>query len=75
MELVRVLKPVGRLVLVDINPTRRNILTSLPGHSSIAREDYVRIEVTARMRTAGLTVVADGPHPLKQLSYAIGRKA
>ena len=30
VELARVLKPGGRLVVVDINPSRRSILTSLP---------------------------------------------
>lgn len=74
VELERVLKPDGRLVLVDINPTRRSILTSLPGHSQLEREDYVRHEVTEGMQAAGLTVVETGAHPSKQLSYAIGQK-
>ena len=74
VELKRVLKPDGRLVVVDINPTRRNILTSLPGHSRIEREDYVRTEVTERMRDVGFTVIEDGSHPSRQLSYAIGLK-
>ncbi len=74
VELERVLKPNGRLVLVDINPTRRSILTSLPGHSQLERQDYVRHEVTEGMQVAGLTVVETGAHPSKQLSYAIGQK-
>ncbi len=73
-EIHRVLKPGGALVVVDINPARRNFLTSLPGHNRIDREDYVQNEVVQRMSAAGLTVVAQGPHPAKQLSYAIGRK-
>jgi ubiquinone/menaquinone biosynthesis C-methylase UbiE len=73
-EVRRVLKPGGRLVVVDINPTRRSILTLLPGHSSIEPEDYVRTEVAARMEEASFVVVEDGPHPSKQLSYAIGQK-
>lgn len=74
VELERVLKPNGRLVLVDINPTRRSILTSLPGHSRLEREDYVRHEVSKGMQAAGFTVVKTGAHPSKQLSYAIGQK-
>jgi ubiquinone/menaquinone biosynthesis C-methylase UbiE len=74
VELERVLKPNGRLVLVDINPTRRSILTSLPGHSQLKREDYVRHEVTERMQAAGFVVVESGAHPSKQLSYSIGQK-
>jgi ubiquinone/menaquinone biosynthesis C-methylase UbiE len=74
VELERVLVPNGRLVLVDINPTRRSILTSLPGHSRLEREDYVRHEVTEGMQAAGFTVVETGAHPSKQLSYAIGQK-
>ncbi|MCP4168175.1 MAG: methyltransferase domain-containing protein [Chloroflexi bacterium] len=73
-ELSRVLRPNGRLIMVDINPARRNILTSLPGHSQVEREDYVRSEVTERMQIAGFTVVEEGAHPSKQLSYAIGQK-
>jgi ubiquinone/menaquinone biosynthesis C-methylase UbiE len=74
VEVERVLKPNGRLVLVDINPTRRSILTSLPGHSRLEREDYVRHEATERMQAAGFAVVEAGAHPSKQLSYAIGQK-
>lgn len=74
-EVMRVLKPGGQFVLVDINPTRRNILTSLPGHNRLAATDYVRNEVTAHMCSAGFAVIDDGPHPSKQLSYAIGKKA
>ena len=74
VELERVLVPNGRLILVDINPTRRSILTSLPGHSRLDREDYVRHEVTEGMQAAGFTVVDTGAHPSKQLSYAIGQK-
>jgi ubiquinone/menaquinone biosynthesis C-methylase UbiE len=74
VELERVLKPNGRLVLVDINPTRRSILTSLPGHSRLEREDYVRHEVTEGMQAAGFTVIETGAHPSKQLSYAVGQK-
>ena len=59
---------------VQPNPTRRNILTSLPGYRSMASRDYVRSEITARMRETGLVVVADGRLPSEQLSGAIGRK-
>lgn len=74
-EVARVLKPGGRFLLVDINPSRRSILTSLPGHSQVERQDFVRGEVTGRMEAAGLTVIDSGAHPSRQLSYAIGQKA
>lgn len=73
-EVRRVLKPGGRFILVDINPSKRSILTSLPGHSRLAAEDYVRKEVIARMEETGFTVIDDGEHPSRQLSYAIGCK-
>ena len=73
-EIRRVRKPGGRLIVVDINPTRRNILTALPGHNRLAETDYVRSEVTARMQDAGFTVLENGPHPSRQLSYAVGKK-
>jgi ubiquinone/menaquinone biosynthesis C-methylase UbiE len=73
-ELTRVLRPGGRIVLVDVNPKRRSIVTSLPGHNRLKQDDFVQSEVADRMRDAGLMVVQTGSHPAKQLSYAIGRK-
>jgi len=73
-ELERVLKPNGRLILVDINAGRRSILTSLPGHNQVERRDFVRHDVTAQMQSAGFTIIEAGAHPSRQLSYAIGRK-
>jgi ubiquinone/menaquinone biosynthesis C-methylase UbiE len=74
-ELKRVLKSDGRLLVIDLNPSRRSILTSLPGHNQLDRQDYVRDEVTVQMQTAGFTGIKAGPHPYKPLSYAIGQKA
>jgi ubiquinone/menaquinone biosynthesis C-methylase UbiE len=74
VELDRLIKPGGRLIVVDINPTRRGIVTSLPGHTRLEQEDYVRHEIVERMRTTGFTAIEDGPHPSEQLSYAIGHK-
>lgn len=74
-ELKRVLKPNGRLLVVDLNPSRRSILTSLPSHNQLDRQDYVRDEVTEQMQTAGFRYIKAGPHSYKLLSYAIGQKA
>ena len=74
VELARVLKPNGRLLVVDMNPARRNILTSLPGHNRLERQDYVRSDVTVRMEEAGLVVVESGAHCTRRLTSAIGRK-
>jgi ubiquinone/menaquinone biosynthesis C-methylase UbiE len=74
-ELKRVLKPDGRLLVIDLNPSRRSILTSLPGHNQLDRQDYVRDEVTRMLKTAWFTGIKAGPHPYKLLSYAIGQKA
>jgi ubiquinone/menaquinone biosynthesis C-methylase UbiE len=73
-EVGRVLKPAGRLILVDINPSRRSFITSLPGHNQAERWDFVRHEVTEQMEAAGFTIIEIGAHPSRQLSYAIGRK-
>lgn len=73
-EIARVLKRDGHLVVVDINPARRNLLTSLPGHNAIEREDFVRQDISNRLRRIGFTIVAEGPHPSRQLSFVIGRK-
>jgi hypothetical protein len=73
------------LALVDLNPgdavldvgceTGALVMEAesilLPAHSSIGPEEYIRVEIPARMNKAGLPLMADGQHPSKQLSYAI----
>lgn len=73
-ELKRVLKLNGRLLIADLNPNRRSLATSLPGHNQLEREDHVLTEVTAHMQKIGFTNIEAGEHPFKQLSYAIGVK-
>ncbi len=73
-ELRRVLKPNGRLLIVDLNPNRRSLATSLPGHNQLAHEDYVRSEVVKILEAAGFGNIQSGPHPFQQLSYALGQK-
>lgn len=73
-EVLRVLKPNGRFLVVDLNPARRSITTSLPGHNQMAHEDYVQHKVTEQLEAAGFSSVQMGTHPFKQLSYAIGVK-
>jgi ubiquinone/menaquinone biosynthesis C-methylase UbiE len=74
-ELRRVLKDNGRLLIVDLNPSRRSLATSLPGHNRLNQVDYVRSEVVQRMEAAGFSNIKSGPHPNKQLSFAIGEKS
>lgn len=73
-EVVRVLKPNGRLLIVDLNPARRGLAVRLPGHNQLAREDYVSREVVEQMETAGFATITAGVHPFNQLSYALGVK-
>lgn len=74
-EVWRVLRPNGRLLIVDLNPSRRGLAVRLPGHNQLAQEDYVSREVVEQMQAAGFTKVASGAHPFKQLSYAMGTKS
>ncbi|MCA9931745.1 MAG: methyltransferase domain-containing protein [Anaerolineales bacterium] len=73
-EVMRVLKPNGRLLIVDLNPTRRGLAVRLPGHNQLAREDYVGREVVAQLEAVGFSNITAGAHPFKQLSYALGVK-
>lgn len=73
-ELYRVLKPNGRLLIVDLNAARRSIATSLPGHNQLAKQDHVQNELPDLLHNAGFQQIKTGQHPFKQLSYAIGEK-
>jgi ubiquinone/menaquinone biosynthesis C-methylase UbiE len=73
-EVKRVLKPNGRLLIVDMNPSRRGLAVRLPGHNQLAHQDYVNHEVVEQMQVAGFTNITAGAHPFKQLSYALGIK-
>lgn len=74
-EMYRVLRQNGRLLIVDLNPSRRGLAVSLPGHNQLEQVDYVRSEVVERMETAGFINIQARAHPNKQLSYAIGEKS
>ena len=73
-EIKRVLQPNGRLLIVDLNPSRRGLAVRLPGHNQLAQEDYVSREVVAQLKAAGFNNIHAGEHAFKQLSYAIGSK-
>ena len=73
-EVARVLKPNGRFLIVDLNPTRRGLAVRLPGHNQLAQEDYVSREVVEQLAAADFANITTGAHPFKQLSYALGVK-
>lgn len=75
VEIKRVLKPNGRLLIVDLNPSRRGLATRLPGHRQLVHEDHVQNEVTAHLQKTGFIDIASGTHPIKQLSFAKGIKS
>lgn len=74
-ELYRVLRPNGRLLIVDINPARRSLISRLPGHRHLAPKDTVQEEMPARLQAAGFRHIQTGSHPVNALSYAIGAKS
>lgn len=73
-ELYRVLKPNGRLLIVDLNTGRRSLVTSLPGHNQLPKQDAVQGELPNLLRNVGFRCTESGQHPFKQLSYVIGEK-
>lgn len=73
-EVARVLKPNGRCLIVDLNPTRRSLAARLPGHRRLVQEDYVSREVVTQLAAADFVNITAGAHPFNQLSYALGVK-
>lgn len=73
-ELIRVLKPHGRLLIMDLNPNRRGILTSLPRHNQLEHLDYVQQEAVILMAKSGFKDIESGEHTSRQFSYAVGWK-
>jgi len=75
VELYRVLKHDGRLLIVDLDPSRRSLIARLPGHSHLAPQDYVRQELPGWLQTAGFHRIQTGKHPYKAFSFVIGKKS
>ncbi|MCH8050133.1 methyltransferase domain-containing protein [Patescibacteria group bacterium] len=74
-EVYRVLKPNGRFMIVDLDPTRRSLLTMLPGHFQMEKIDFVREQLPKLMQVAGFTDFEIGKMTqFKQLSFVVGKK-
>jgi ubiquinone/menaquinone biosynthesis C-methylase UbiE len=64
-EVMRVLKPSGRLLVVDFDrPQHRGLLTHLHRHGHVAFED-----VTKMLEAAGMVVTASGPVGMRDLQF------
>ncbi len=73
-ELHRVLRPNGRLAVVDINSARPSLVSRFPGHRHLEAADPVQEFFAQQMRDAGFESVTAGAHPFRALSYAVGTK-
>lgn len=74
-EVYRVLKPNGRLLIVDLDPNYRSLITRLPGHNQLAGQDAIIEKVAGFMPAAGFSRIERDKHPYKQFSYVRGRKS
>jgi len=74
-EVYRVLKPNGRFMIVDLDPTRRSLLTLFPGHFQMEKIDFVREQLPKLMQVAGFTDFETYKKTqFKQLSFVVGKK-
>ena len=74
-EVYRVLKPNGRFMIVDLDPTRRSLITLFPGHFQMEKIDFVREQLPKLMQVAGFTDFEIGKMTqFKQLSFVVGKK-
>lgn len=72
-QIRRVLKPGGTLLVADINPDRRSIVSSLPGHGARDDREAVQAVTQRQLASAGFIDVIGGDHAQKTLYFARGR--
>jgi demethylmenaquinone methyltransferase/2-methoxy-6-polyprenyl-1,4-benzoquinol methylase/phosphoethanolamine N-methyltransferase len=73
-ECLRVLKPGGRLVIVDIEPATLSMLTLLHGYLHHRGKPEVQSKYQAYMELAGFDGIETGKTGVKSLIYLVGKK-
>lgn len=72
VDILRVLKPGGQFLVVDIDPTQPSLISML--HHNMPQKDFVRDALPELLIAIGFSTITTGKHSFKKFSYALAIK-